>query len=162
MKALSLLTILMAVLGLAMALIHTYNLVFADYNHVLNSAFRDGVYVGRLAALRGETPHIASSRWTTDVDRKSFADGYTAAYDLTMAFILEENPTQNNNAAYRDGLYLGKRDAEQGRSEHISSGRWAQAQDRESFASGYRQAYATTTTERFEKTKGMSQASLIR
>jgi hypothetical protein len=161
MKALSLLTVSMAILGIAMALAYTYGTRLADNEQALNGAFRDGAYLGRLAALRGEAPYISFGRWATEGNRKSFTDGYIAAYDLTMALMLEENPVQNNNAAYRDGLYLGKRDAEEGRSEHIASGRWAQEQDKESFAVGYRQAYSTITAARLEKTKGTSQASLI-
>ena len=45
------------------------------------------------------------------------------------------------NAAYRDGLYVGKLAAEQGRDSHIASGRWSQANDRAAFAAGYEEAY---------------------
>jgi hypothetical protein len=45
------------------------------------------------------------------------------------------------NAAYRDGLYLGKLAAEQGSDSHIASGRWSQANDRAAFAAGYEEAY---------------------
>jgi hypothetical protein len=45
------------------------------------------------------------------------------------------------NAAYRDGLYVGKLAAEQGRDSHIASGRWSQENDRAAFAAGYEQAY---------------------
>ena len=38
------------------------------------------------------------------------------------------------NAAYRDGLYLGKLAAEQGRDSHIASGRWSQENDRAAFS----------------------------
>jgi hypothetical protein len=45
------------------------------------------------------------------------------------------------NAAYRDGLYLGKLAAEQGSNVHVSAGRWARANDRAAFAAGYEHAY---------------------
>jgi hypothetical protein len=44
-------------------------------------------------------------------------------------------------AAFRDGLFLGRRDAEQGRKPHLSTGRWSVAADRRLFVSGYLQAY---------------------
>lgn len=47
------------------------------------------------------------------------------------------------NAAYRDGLYLGKLAAEQGSDSHVSAERWARANDRAAFAAGYEHAYNT-------------------
>jgi hypothetical protein len=47
----------------------------------------------------------------------------------------------NTGAAFRDGLYQGRIDAQQGRKPHISSGRWTSGADRGLFASGYRQGY---------------------
>jgi hypothetical protein len=46
------------------------------------------------------------------------------------------------NAPYRDGLYLGTLTANSGAAPHISTGRWANSQDRLSFAQGYRTGYA--------------------
>jgi len=46
------------------------------------------------------------------------------------------------DAAYRDGLYLGQRDARQGRERHIAVGRWSTPGDRESFKAGYEAGYA--------------------
>jgi len=45
------------------------------------------------------------------------------------------------NAAFRDGLYLGKLDAQQGRDPHLSVGRWSRDEDRIAFSSGYQQSY---------------------
>jgi hypothetical protein len=45
------------------------------------------------------------------------------------------------DAAFRDGLFLGRQDAEQGRKPHLSTGRWSVAEDRRLFVSGYLQAY---------------------
>jgi len=42
-------------------------------------------------------------------------------------------------AAFRDGLFLGHRDAEHGRRRHLSSGRWSSDADRRLFVSGYLQ-----------------------
>ncbi|HEY1264702.1 MAG TPA: hypothetical protein VGF06_14340 [Terriglobales bacterium] len=49
--------------------------------------------------------------------------------------------SQANNAAYRDGLYLGKLAAERGDPYRASTGRWANAEDRQAFSDGYRQGY---------------------
>jgi hypothetical protein len=48
---------------------------------------------------------------------------------------------QAMDAAFRDGLYLGKLDAQQGRKQHLSIGRWNSAKDRASFTTGYLQGY---------------------
>jgi hypothetical protein len=45
------------------------------------------------------------------------------------------------NAAYRDGLYMGKRDADQGRANHAAVGRWSSTQDRAQYQTGYEQGY---------------------
>ncbi len=54
-----------------------------------------------------------------------------------------ENASQATNAAFRDGLYLGRLEAERGSESHVASGRWARNQDRISFAAGYQQGYDT-------------------
>jgi hypothetical protein len=48
----------------------------------------------------------------------------------------------NTNGAFRDGLYLGKLDAQQGRGSHLSVGRWNSANDRAAFIAGYTTGYA--------------------
>ncbi|HYA23957.1 MAG TPA: hypothetical protein VEF05_07340 [Terriglobales bacterium] len=50
--------------------------------------------------------------------------------------------SQHTNAAYRDGLFLGRLDANQGRTAHLCVGRWSTASDRNSFAAGYEAGYA--------------------
>ena len=47
-----------------------------------DAPFRDGLYLGRLAAKRGE-PHIARGRWATDKARTAFAEGYQEGYAAT-------------------------------------------------------------------------------
>lgn len=49
------------------------------------------------------------------------------------------NAAQATNAAFRDGLYLGKLAAELGSESHVTTGRWATNQERISFAAGYQQ-----------------------
>ncbi len=47
--------------------------------------FRDGLYLGELAAARGSAPHIAFGRWAADKDRASFTKGYQQGYDESLA-----------------------------------------------------------------------------
>jgi len=49
---------------------------------------------------------------------------------------------QATDAAYRDGLFLGQFDANQGRTRHVCVGRWSTASDRNSFIAGYEAGYA--------------------
>lgn len=46
-----------------------------------------------------------------------------------------------SKAAFRDGLFLGHRDAAQQRDRHAAIGRWSAGSDREAFRSGYDEAY---------------------
>jgi hypothetical protein len=133
-------------------------------HHATDAAFQDGVYLGMLAAQQAQPAHVATGRWATAADRKSFADGYTTAYDEALAHLLQKKTSDLGNiaaSAYRDGLYFGKRDAEQHRPANITSVRWAQSQNEESFVLGYRQAYANATNSWFAKAKSTSQAWLI-
>ena len=54
---------------------------------------------------------------------------------------LTQKQTLPADAAFRDGLYLGKLDAKSGRTQHVSVGRWNSAEDRASFTAGYQQSY---------------------
>lgn len=47
----------------------------------------------------------------------------------------------NNQAAFRDGLYLGRLTAQQGAQMHIAHGRWSTAGDRGLFTAGFQQGY---------------------
>ena len=46
------------------------------------------------------------------------------------------------DAAYRDGLYLGRLDAEAGRRPHLAIARWGQDGDRMVFRAGYSDGYS--------------------
>lgn len=127
-----------------------------------SAAFRDGSYLGARDANAGEVPHIALGRWSTEADRRGFIRGYKAAYEQTLIGLDRSKAMiQNVSAAYRDGLFLGKRDAEQGRLAHVSSGRWGQALDRELFTWGYRQAYLEVIAALELQTQPTSQALLV-
>lgn len=48
-----------------------------------NGAYRDGRYLGKLAAQRREQPHIAVARWSGVKDRAAFTAGYLQGYSVT-------------------------------------------------------------------------------
>ena len=54
---------------------------------------------------------------------------------------LRNNPDPNTMAAYRDGLYHARLQAQRGEEPHLAIGRWQNAADRELFAAGYRQGF---------------------
>jgi len=55
---------------------------------------------------------------------------------------LTQTDAQTTDAAFRDGLYLGRLAAKSGAQPHVAVGRWAAAQDRSSFTAGYQQGYS--------------------
>ena len=127
-----------------------------------NAAFRDGTYLGTRDAKGSGAAHVAFARWSRDVDRSAFIRGYNSAYrETSTALDRNKGLMQNASAAYRDGIFLGKLDAEQGRAAHVSTGRWAQARDRESFGWGYRQAYLEETAALGVGSQARSQAMLL-
>src|SRR5260370_42130450 len=52
---------------------------------ITDGAFRDGLYLGRLAAEGGSEPHVAVGRWATAEDRSSFTAGYHWGYSELLA-----------------------------------------------------------------------------
>jgi hypothetical protein len=65
----------------------------------------------------------------------------------TMITSVQSNSRASNakratDAAFRDGLFLGQLDATQGRTAHISVGRWSSVANRDSFRAGYQAGYA--------------------
>ena len=160
MKRFSLWAAFITIAAIAVATAYTEANKMTLNNRANNGAFRDGVYLGTLAAERGETPHVASGRWSAAADRGSFSDGYTLAYERTLTGqVGNDAATPKIDAAFRDGLYLGKLDAEQGRAAHVTSGRWARADDRVSFAVGYRRAFDEVSRANFSTN---SEASLVK
>jgi hypothetical protein len=49
-----------------------------------DGAFRDGLYLGKLAAESGQQSRLAIGRWSTQRDRSQFAAGYRRGYDETL------------------------------------------------------------------------------
>jgi len=111
-----------------------------------SAAFRDGQYLGQIAAARGELPHVAMGRWGSETDRQLFAAGYEKGYAEELARASAKRVKREGGdagvAAYRDGLYNGVRDATKGSSLHLALGRWSAEEDRSAFASGYNQGFA--------------------
>ena len=49
------------------------------------------------------------------------------------------------DAAFHDGLFQGKRDADEGRLRHVSTGRWATETNRLQFQAGYDAGFLNAT-----------------
>lgn len=126
-----------------------------------SAAYRDGVYLAKLAVRRGGAPHVAVGRWSTAEDRSAFIAGYERSYSR-LAGATADLPRDLANAAHRDGYYLGKRDARLGNSQHIAAGRWSQEEDRTAFAIGYRNGYNEVTSARAQEDKAVREAFLVR
>lgn len=47
-----------------------------------DGAFRDGLYLGRLAAESGQPIHPAIGRWSAEQDRANFIAGYRRGYAM--------------------------------------------------------------------------------
>jgi hypothetical protein len=50
-----------------------------------DGAFRDGLYLGKLAAKEGEPLRPAIGRWSTNQDRAMFTAGYRRGYNESLA-----------------------------------------------------------------------------
>jgi len=58
-----------------------------------NGAFRDGLYLGRLAAERGIAPRVARGRWATAEDQASFTTGYERGYkEILVSRAMSDKP----------------------------------------------------------------------
>ena len=58
-----------------------------------NGAFRDGLYLGRLAAERGLAPRVARGRWATAEDQASFTTGYERGYkEILVSRTMSDKP----------------------------------------------------------------------
>jgi hypothetical protein len=56
-----------------------------DVQFATDGAFRDGLFMGKLAAERGEAMHPLPGRWSADADRISFVKGYQRGYSDFLA-----------------------------------------------------------------------------
>lgn len=76
---------------------------------------------------------------------------------VPQAELVSEN-IANSDGAYRDGLYLGKLDAEHNRFYHVATGRWATAKDRQEFVNGYNRSFSDASLRIAQKTNAQSLA----
>ena len=56
----------------------------AEVLSATDGAFRDGLYLGKLAAAGGQPLHPAVGRWSTDKDRAMFSAGYRRGYNESL------------------------------------------------------------------------------
>ena len=64
-----------------------------------------------------------------------------AAGAVRRSAIAGDHTASRIEAPFRDGLFLGHRDVEAGRKQHLITGRWSEDADRRLFVTGYLQAY---------------------
>ncbi len=56
-------------------------IVSAEERFAADGAFRDGLYLGTLAAETGQQSSVPVGRWSTEHDRSMFTAGYRRGYD---------------------------------------------------------------------------------
>lgn len=57
----------------------------AESRLAVNGAFRDGMYLGKLAAANGEPQRPPVGRWSREQDRATFTAGYERGYIESLA-----------------------------------------------------------------------------
>ncbi len=62
----------------------------ADAQAASDGAYRDGLYVGRLAAQQGRPMRSPVGRWSTEKDRASFDAGYRRGYSASLSAAVGE------------------------------------------------------------------------
>jgi hypothetical protein len=85
MKRLSVYVFIIVIAGAAAAIsatvaLHRSHVVAGSVNKQTDAAFRDGLFLARLDAEHGRKPHLATGRWSTDADRRSFVSAYLQTY----------------------------------------------------------------------------------
>ena len=58
-----------------------------------SAPYRDGIYLGKLAAARGGESQISIGRWTTEADRASFKAGFQQGYDAGLVLRASKGST---------------------------------------------------------------------
>jgi len=66
-----------------------------DAQLAADGAFRDGLYLGRLAAESGRPPRPMTGRWSTKQDRASFVAGYRRTYNYVVAVATPNGQSRN-------------------------------------------------------------------
>ncbi len=66
-----------------------------------DGAFRDGFYLGKVAAKSSRTQRPAVGRWSTGQDRANFLAGYRRGYGENVAHVQPQKEMQNQNPEVR-------------------------------------------------------------
>jgi hypothetical protein len=132
----------------------------SDQTRTTTAAFRDGSYLGKLAARNRESRHVSASRWASEADRQLFAAGYERGYSANLVVEPLVVTRESTDGAFRDGLYLGKLNARDGDEQHIATGRWSTGKNRASFIDGYHRAYTESSTANMPRTRETEFATL--
>lgn len=56
----------------------------AEARLAADGAFRDGLYLGKLAAKQGQPLRLSIGRWSTEQDRVMFTAGYRRGYNESL------------------------------------------------------------------------------
>jgi hypothetical protein len=70
----------------------------------LSAAYRDGLYVGKLAAQRGEQRLAPVGRWSAQSDREAFLAGYEQSNSEIAEATGDNPPFENKRWAFRFGI----------------------------------------------------------
>ena len=91
MKNLPVFTIVIALcLGAAVAMIQSdrgsngWQSYSIQTTRASSAPYRDGLYLGTLAAAGGGEPRVSSGRWSREADRASFTAGFQQGYDARL------------------------------------------------------------------------------
>jgi hypothetical protein len=145
--------------------LHRSQVVAGNVNQQTDAAFRDGLFLARLDAEHGRKPHLASGRWSTDADRRSFVTAYLQAYREMQGGAPSEQFGSSQLAAqrgYRDGFTAGLQQrgrlasfranatekyqkADHGYSDSNGDLNEYKQSYREAYCNGYQQAYYRET-----------------
>lgn len=70
-----------------------------ESQRALDGAYRDGLYIGKLAAESGRRSRAPIGRWSSEKDRASFRAGYENTYNARIN--QPENGNQSSNQRMR-------------------------------------------------------------
>ena len=74
-----------------------------DQLQMMNGAYRDGLYLGSLAARQGDESHVPNGRWSRKADREEFIAGYRAGYKVRKEVRVEvESALEGSNQSPKD------------------------------------------------------------
>ncbi len=138
-----------------------------------SAAYRDGMYLGKLAAESGRKPHLAASRWTNASDRGAFLAGYESGYGkVGDAYTgVRQNASSADLMGFQDGISDGLqhrqtskqfqvektvnfRRADRGYSAEVGNPDKYQEVYRAAYVNGYQQAFYGQDSQSF---RGLSQ-----